>query len=73
MPCVARERKTALHAVLVYGSLVLGGSGYETRYMVSDICTLLCMSTLDIVHERCAKFNTRRMARMGILYYTTLY
>ena len=27
----------------------------------------------DIVHERCAKFNTRRMARMGILYYTILY
>ena len=24
----------------------------------------------DIVHERCSKFNTRRMARMGILYYT---
>ena len=27
----------------------------------------------DIVHERFAKFNTRRMARMGILYYTILY
>ena len=26
----------------------------------------------DIVHERCAKFNTRRMARMAILYYTIL-
>ena len=27
------------------------------------------MCTFDIVHERCAKFNTRRMARMGMLYY----
>ena len=31
-----------------------------------------CNGMFDIVHERCAKFNTRRMARMGILYYTIL-
>ena len=69
MPCVAREqtKNCTGHDVSERNGIKNARAGYIGVYALCMMCTF------DIVHERCAKFNTRRMARMGTLYYTILY
>ena len=78
MPCVAREQTknctgtwymSSLHGTWSANATVFyARARYTTcRHNVHDV------HMFDIVHERCAKFNTRRMARMGILYYILYY